>query len=102
ALVLLMINLSAGIYFKYFRGFKPEWKGKYYRELPGDVTPAVVGYLVHDRVKPRDLMATMADLARKKHVAILESDTGGGKRGKKDYRFRLLDNREDNLLPHEK
>lgn len=101
ALVLLLINLSVGIYIKWFRKFKPAWKGDYYRDLPGDVTPAVVGYLMSYRVKPRDLMATMADLARKKHVAIQVSEEGSGRKGKTDYRFRLSDDREDRLLPHE-
>jgi uncharacterized membrane protein len=101
ALALLIINLAGGIYFKFGRTFKPEWKGKYYRELPSDVTPAVIGYVMKYRVKPRDLMATMVDLVRKKRVSMQMVKGGEGKQNQKDYIFQLLDNREDGLQPHE-
>lgn len=97
ALALLIANLIAGIYVKFGRTYKPEWKGDYYRELPGDVTPAVVAYLMEYRVKPKDLMATMADLVRKKYVDMQVAKGGD----QKDYAFRLLDNRRDGLQPHE-
>jgi len=101
ALILLIVNLAGGIYAKFFRRHRPEWTGKYYRELPSDITPAVVGYLHKYKVLPRDLMATMVDLVRKKHVSMAVDKEGKGKR-KTDYTFRYLGKEnDDSLLPHE-
>jgi uncharacterized membrane protein len=103
ALALLIANLVAGIliYVKYGRAFKPDWQGKYYRELPGDVTPAVVSYLMNYRIEPRDLMATMVDLVRKKHVAM-QAVKKPDKKNEDDYTFQLINAKKDGLLPHEK
>ncbi|MFC5702657.1 DUF2207 family protein [Cohnella faecalis] len=103
ALALLIANLAAGtiLYIKFGKPLRPDWKGKYYRELPADVTPAVVSYLMKYRIKPRDLMATMADLVRKKHVDMKMIKGGGGWRDKTDYTFRLINKRTDELQPHE-
>ena len=58
-------------YRKYDKEFKQDFKGKYYRELPGDYTPAEISVLMSSgRVNTRDIMATLMDLARKKHVLI--------------------------------
>lgn len=102
ALALLLLNLAGGIYLKYGSAFKSAgWKGKYYRELPADITPAVVGYLKYYKVKPRDLMATMVDLVRKQHVHMVVNKKAGIGRRKTDYTFQLLHGREDQLHPHE-
>ncbi len=101
ALALLIANLIAGIYVKFGRTYRPEWKGKYYRELPGDVTPAVVGYVMKYRVRPSELMATLADLVRKRYVALEKVKEGRGKHGRADYTFRLLDKGKGGLQPHE-
>ncbi|OXS59315.1 hypothetical protein B1A99_11885 [Cohnella sp. CIP 111063] len=98
ALVLLIANLVGGtlVYRKYAAKYKPDWKGKYYRELPGDVTPAVVSYLMNYRVASRDLIATLMDLVRKRCVSMqaVEPDEGSRsvfrfRRKKPDYLFRL-------------
>lgn len=100
-LLLLIGNLLAGyhlVYKKHNKRFRSEWKGEYYRDLPGDVSPAVVSYLMNFRSEPQDLMATMMDLVRKKVVTM---DAVPGKKNKQDYVFRLNKHDEDELLPHE-
>jgi len=103
ALALLIANLAAGtlIFAKFGKKFKPEWSGKYYRELPGDVTPAVVSYLMNYRIEPRDLIATLVDLVRKKHVAMETVKQPAKGRKQSDYTFRLINKETDGLLPHE-
>ena len=74
AAALLVINVIFGVYARKYRDSKSAWSGKYYRELPRDITPAVVGYLQKFKRKPRDLMATMLDLVRKKTCHLEEGD----------------------------
>ncbi len=101
ALALLLVNLAGGIYLKFGDRFKFGWKEKYYRELPGDITPAVVGYLEKYEVKPQDLMATLVDLVRKKRVHM-EMVKGSGRK-QTNYTFQLLEReqKEEELQPHE-
>jgi len=103
ALVLLIANLVGGtlVYRKYAAKYKPDWKGKYYRELPGDVTPAVVSYLMNYRVTPTDLIATLTDLVRKRYVSMSAVQSANGSRKKADYHFRLEKHKEGELEPHE-
>ena len=59
------------IYLKYDRELKPSFQGKYYRELPGDYTPAEMSYLMSPGIfKPQDIMATLMDLVRKKQLLL--------------------------------
>lgn len=101
ALALLILNLVGGIYLKYGNIFRKRWKTKYYRELPGDVTPAVVGFLKRHKVKPQVLMATMVDLVRKQRVRMHQTTKKAWGRDKVNYSFQLLDAGEDGLVPHE-
>ena len=102
ALVLLVGNLAWGITVvrKYNRRFPGDWKGDYYRELPSDATPAVVSFLMNFRVEPRDLMATLIDLVRKKHVSVEKQKKPSGKK-KEDFVFRLKRQDREELQPHE-
>lgn len=103
SLALLVANLLAGvlIYVKFGKAHKSDWKGKYYRELPEDVSPAVVSYLMNYQNVPRDLMATMVDLVRKKHVTMQVVKKSDSKE-QDDYTFQLMNTKNDGLLPHEK
>lgn len=82
----LLIFLPVGlIIFKMWRralNRKKAYTGRYYRELPGDYSPAVAGYL-WDKKKIQDhcLTAHFLDLARRSHLRIEEID------GFKDYRL---------------
>jgi len=69
--ILVWFLIIGYIYKKYDKEFKHDFKGKYYRELPGDYTPAEMSVLMSSgRVNTRDIMATLMDLARKKQVVI--------------------------------
>lgn len=98
-LVLLFnIFLAIRLYFKYDRELKPEVEMDYYRELPQDITPAVLSKLMSIQgVGSKDIMATLMDLVRKKYLKIEEIQSGR----KKDYKFVLIESESGNLKEHE-
>ncbi|MBW9146656.1 DUF2207 domain-containing protein [Clostridium sp. CM027] len=73
-LILLWFPIIYYIYIKYDKEIKPNFYGKYYRELPGDYTPAEMSVLMSfGKVNTRDVMATLMDLARKKKLIISQN-----------------------------
>lgn len=77
---------------KYGRERKPEFQGDYYRELPGDYTPAVMTYLLENgNIESKDIMATLMDLSRKGIIAIepyeKEKRSLFGNKTETDYRL---------------
>ena len=59
------------MFMKYSKEVKPEFDGDYYRDLPGDYSPAVMTYLLtKGNTKADDIMATLMDLARKRIVSL--------------------------------
>jgi len=100
--IIIILNIITGIrlYFKYDRGLKPEMELDYYRELPADITPAVISYLMSIQgATTKDIMATLMDLVRRKYLQIEE--ISGGWIKKKDYRFILLNKDTSSLKSHE-
>lgn len=97
--VLFNIFLAIRLYFKYDKELKPEVEMDYYRELPQDITPAVLSKLMSIQgVGSKDIMATLMDLVRKKYLKIEEIPT----RRKKDYKFILIEEGDTtNLKEHE-
>ena len=97
--VLFNIFLAIRLYFKYDRELKPEVEMDYYRELPQDITPAVLSKLMSIQgVSSKDIMATLMDLVRKKYLKIEEIQAGR----KKDYKFVLVEEEDrTNLKEHE-
>ena len=97
--VLFNIFLAIRLYFKYDRELKPEVEMDYYRELPQDITPAVLSKLMSIQgVGSKDIMATLMDLVRKKYLKIEEIPKGR----KKDYKFILIEESDTtNLKEHE-
>jgi len=97
--VLFNIFLAIRLYFKYDRELKPEVEMDYYRELPQDVTPAVLSKLMSIQgAGSKDIMATLMDLVRKKYLKIEEIKAGR----KKDYKFVLVKEGDGtNLKKHE-
>ncbi|MGH4052685.1 MAG: DUF2207 domain-containing protein [Clostridium sp.] len=72
--ILLWFPVIISIYKKYDKEFKPNFEGKYYRELPEDYTPAVMSVLMSfGAVNTRDVMATIIDLTRKKQLIISQN-----------------------------
>ncbi|WP_312117212.1 DUF2207 domain-containing protein [Brevibacillus reuszeri] len=103
ALLATNLALIVILYVRYGKEPKPDWNGTYYRELPADVTPAVVSYLMDGKVQPRDLMATLIDLVRKQYVELQVIEKAGGlfQKDKTDYLFKLINNQTNGLRPHE-
>ncbi len=63
------------LYFKYDKELKHNFEGKYYRELPGEYTPAEMSVLMSmGSVDTRDITATLMDLVRKEQL-LLNNDT---------------------------
>ncbi|HHW47487.1 MAG TPA: DUF2207 domain-containing protein [Clostridiaceae bacterium] len=70
-LFVLWFFIITRIYLKYDKELKPSFQGKYYRELPGDYTPAEMSYLMSSgTLNPQDIMATLLDLIRKKQLVL--------------------------------
>ncbi len=97
--ILFNIFLAIRLYFKYDKELKPEVEMDYYRELPQDITPAVLSKLMSIQgVGIKDIMATLMDLVRKKYLKIEEIPKGR----KKDYKFILTEEGDTtNLKEHE-
>lgn len=86
--VLFNIFLAIRLYFKYDKELKPEVEMDYYRELPQDISPAVLSKLMSIQgVGSKDIMATLMDLVRRKYLKIEEISKGR----KKDYKFILIE-----------
>ena len=63
------------LYIKYDKEFRSDFKAKYYRELPGEYTPAEMSVLITmGMVDTKDITATLMDLVRK-GVLILKQET---------------------------
>lgn len=70
-LILSWFIVITYLYRKYDKELKHGFEGKYYRELPGEYTPAEMSVLMSfGMVNTRDIMATLMDLTRKKQLAI--------------------------------
>lgn len=64
------IGLSLFLFVRFGKEYRPA-VGEYFRELPGDYPPAVMGYLYrYGRSRPEDVTATFLDLARRGYVSI--------------------------------
>jgi len=99
-IIVLNIIMAIRLYFKYDRELKPEMELDYYRELPADITPAVLSHLMSIQgAVTKDIMATLMDLTRKKYLQIEEMTSSWMK--KKDYKFILLNRDTASLKQHE-
>lgn len=68
---LLWFVIIIYIYIKYDKEFKHNFEGKYYRELPGEYTPAEMSSLLSmGHVGTRDITATLMDLVRKEQLLL--------------------------------
>lgn len=64
------------LHFKYGREYKPEFEGDYYRELPADYSPAVLGVLWRfGSPNTEDFTAEIMNLARRGYLRIVEKRT---------------------------
>ncbi len=61
------------MWFMYGKEHETDFKGEYYRELPADYPPAIMGYLWRfGSINTEDMVSTMMDLARRGHMKIKE------------------------------
>jgi len=91
---------------KYGKEYKPSKEIIYERDIPEELPPAVVGYLLRFRsITPADFTATIMNLIRKGFVAIEEHKETRGLIFKKDvpviYLYRTQKD-TSSLIPHEK
>ncbi|MGI6584440.1 MAG: DUF2207 domain-containing protein [Lutisporaceae bacterium] len=98
--VLFEIFMIVYLFFKYDKEHKAKFMGEYFRELPGNYSPAVLSILWNfGSVQPRDLTATLMDLVRRKYLElIVEKEEINGlfrNRIESEYAFRL--NKEADL-----
>lgn len=88
--------IGLGFLFRYVhknfdKEYASEFEGKYYREIPSDENPAVVGYLINKRIRSEDLSATILNLIYKKKIDFIELNN-------KDYKFVLKDSNNIDVL----
>jgi len=108
AFILFELVMMFYLYFKYDREHKTRFDGEYFRELPGNYSPAVLSVLWNfGSVKPRDITATIMDLVRRKVLRMdaVQRETKGliKQKTENDYIFELDDNADlQTLSPHEK
>ena len=98
--LLLIFNIffAIRIYYKYDKELKPDVDFEYYRELPGNITPAVLSKLMSIQgVGSKDILATLMDLVRKKYLKVEEISAGR----KKDYIFTKVKSEAVGLKKHE-
>lgn len=103
-IIILSAILIIVIFWRLFNGpFEASFKGKYYRELPSDITPAELGVLLRKGYPNRnDFMATILDLARKGYIIIHEERTIKDKKTLKKFTLKLQDKDKKGLKRHER
>jgi len=70
-LIIAWFVIIISIYIKYDKELKSSFSAKYYRELPGEYTPAEMSVLVNmGNILTRDITATLMDLVRKGHLIL--------------------------------
>lgn len=82
--ILGLLCLIRFIYKNYDKEYLSDFKGKYFRDLPNDNEPALVGYLINKKIRTEDLSATILNLINKKKIDFI-------KKNKNDYLFTLID-----------
>lgn len=73
AIILFAIGATYLLWRKYGRHYPVQFAGTYYREPPGQYSPAELSVLWnYKKIKAQDLTATILDLARRRFIAIEE------------------------------
>jgi uncharacterized membrane protein len=91
------------IYLKYDKEHPTDFYGEYYRELPAQYGPAIMGYLYRFKeVAKDDVTATLMDLIRRKFI-VLDAGTESLTEAKVNYVMKLNKEADQTqLLAHEK
>ena len=81
AVPLLALIIAFLIFLRFGKENKPNFSEKYYRMLPSNDPPAIVGYLLNKgKVSNLDFAATVLDLGRRGYIHIKEESAGPGKK----------------------
>jgi len=90
------------LYNKYDKEYTPEFFNEYYRELPNDYGPAIMGYLYRFKDPDKnDVTATLLDLIRRKYI-ILDNNGAAMLDNKPNYKMTLNSEKSiSDLMPHE-
>jgi uncharacterized membrane protein len=103
------LAIILGIYVTWGKRLKPELAVDYYRELPGDYSPAEAEALYNfNKYKTTAIVATLMDLARRDYLRLeptIQEQKGLGKffgKTQEDINIRLLKSIDSGILPHEK
>lgn len=105
-LVISNIIMFIYIYIKYDREYRVDKDIKYYRELPGDYSPAEMSALYNfGSINSRDVTATLMDLVRRGYLKLetvnIEKRGLFGRGSKEDYVFIKLKEPDEELSAHE-
>jgi uncharacterized membrane protein len=96
-IILIFAYLVYVCYKKYDKEYKSEFYNEYYRELPADYSPAVMGYLYKFReIDDDDLTATLLDLIRRKYLILDSKGSSGFNDKNPDYTISI--NNEKNQM----
>lgn len=80
------------IYRKFDKELVASFDGEFYRELPQNYPPAVMGYLYHEEaITEDDLNATLMDLIRRKFISV---DANGSSLTEKNPNYKFIYDRE--------
>lgn len=106
AVPFLMFILWVYLFFKYGREYRPDQEVIYTRDIPSDLPPALVGYLMRfKRLTACDFTATIMDLVRQGYVSLESREEEKGLIFKKEVPVILFTRTKkdpDGLLPHER
>lgn len=106
AVPLAILLLWVYLFLNYGREYKPSQEIEYFRDIPDDLPPALVGYLMRfKRVLPADLTATIMSLIRKGYIALEPGEEEKGLIFKKSVpvvRLSVTAKKETDLAPHER
>lgn len=96
------VYTAINLYNKYDKEYKPEFFNEYYRELPNDYGPAIMGYLYRFKDPDKnDVTATLLDLIRRKYI-ILDNNGAAMLDNKPNYKMVLNSEMSTaDLMPHE-
>ena len=105
-LLVIYIIIFVHVYRKYDKEHRVNKDIRYYRELPGDYSPAVMSVLYSfGSVGTKDITATMMDLVRRGYLKLdtaeIERRVLFVKKKEEDYIFTRTNKQDDGLRPHE-
>ncbi len=69
-ILIIIIMLTESIYYIYFINTHKQEKIDYFRDIPSNENPAIVGLMVKGNVDGNDIIATLLDLSERGYIDI--------------------------------